>query len=94
MESLDVHLKVHYRLMAQVTKGAVFQVESIFVTLHVSFPGENFIANITRKLAPLALVYFRDVNPEVFLIPEVFVADAAHELFGRRVRAGFVLLGP
>ena len=57
MESLDVHLKVHYRLMAQVTEGAVFQVERIFVTLHVSFSRKDFVTNITRKLATLALVY-------------------------------------
>ena len=67
--------------------------KGVLVTLHVPFPRENFIANITRELAPLALVYFRDVDPEVFLIAEVFVADPAHELFGRRVRAGLVLLG-
>ena len=67
--------------------------KGVLVTLHVPFPGENFIANITRKLAPLALVYFRDMDPEVFLIAEVLIADPAHELFGWRVRARLVLLG-
>ena len=66
--------------------------KGVLVTLHVSFPGENFIANITRKLAPLALMYFRDVNAEVFLISEIFIANPAHKLFRWRVRAGFVLL--
>ena len=68
--------------------------KGVLVSLHVPFPGENFIANITRKLAPLALMYFRDVDPEVFLVAKVFVADPAHELFGRRVGGGLVLLGP
>ena len=89
-----MHFKIDDSFMAHVANRGVLQVKGVLVTLHVPFPGENLIANITRKLAPLALVYFRDVNPEVFLIPEVFVADAAHELFGRRIRAGFVLLGP
>ena len=67
--------------------------KGVLVSLHVPFPWENFIANITGKLAPLALMYFRDVDPEVFLVAEVFVADPAHELLGRRVGTGLVLLG-
>ena len=81
VESLDVHLKVHYRLMAQVTEGAVFQVERIFVTLHVSFSWKDFVTNITRKLATLALVYFWYVDPEVLLVTEIFITHPAHELF-------------
>ena len=91
VESLDMHLKVHHRLMAQVTEGAVFQVERIFVTLHVSFPRKDFVTNITRKLATLALVYLWYVDPEVLLVAEVFVTNPAHELFTRSL--GFILLG-
>ena len=92
VESLDVHLKVHHRLMAQVAEGAVFQMQSIFVSFHISFSRKDFVTNITRELAALALVYLWYVDPEVFLVAKVFVAHAAHVLLPRSL--GFILLGP
>ena len=88
-----MHFKINNSFMAHVTHRGVLQVKGILVALHVPLARKNFIANITRELSSLSLVYFRYVNPEVLLISEVFVADAAHELFGWRLRAGFVLLG-
>ena len=51
-----MHLKVHHRLMAQVAEGAVFQVQRVLMSLHVSFPRKDFVTNITRELAALTLV--------------------------------------
>ena len=87
-----MHFKIDDSFMAHVADRGVLQVKSVLVALHVSLPGEDFIADITRKLATLAFMYFRDVHPEVLLITKVFVADPAHELFGWRLRGGFVLL--
>ena len=52
-----MHLKIHHRLMAQVAEGAVFQVQRVLMSFHVSFPRKDFVTNITRELASLALVY-------------------------------------
>ena len=92
VESLDVHLKVHHRLMAQVAEGAVFQMQSILVSFHISFSRKDFVTNITRELAPFTLVYFWYVDPEVFLVAKVFIAHSTHELLPHRL--GFILLGP
>jgi len=53
-----MHFQIDDSFMAHVTHRGVLQVESVLVSLHVPLARENFIANITRKLASLALVYF------------------------------------
>ena len=63
MESLNVHLKIHNRLMAHITHWIVLEVNRILVPLHIPFARKHFIAQVTGELSPLALVYLTDMHP-------------------------------
>ena len=80
--------------MADVALGTVLEMQGVLVSLHVPLAGKHFVANVTRKLSPLALMDLRYVNPQILLIAKVFVAHATFELFdwSLRIAADSVLL--
>jgi len=85
VEPLDVHLNVDDNLLAERAHGVVLEVQRVLVPLHVPFPWEHFVANITGKLAAFSFVDFGNVYSQVFSVPEEFITHAAHKFSWGRV---------
>ena len=82
VEALHVHVQVDDHLLAETAPWVRLQVQGVLVPFHVALARKHFPAHVAGKLAPLTLVYLRDVNAEIFGISEIFIADAAHKFSG------------
>ena len=76
--------------MAHIANWVVLQMEGVLVTLHVPLPRKNFVANVAGKLAPFAFVDLRDVDPQIFLVPKIFVTHPAHKFGGGRFNSWLI----